>query len=85
MTTGAILATVRHGDDTSAPAVIAPACGDALEEIAETAGVEPECGARVGGPGTRAEVHAPLEPAGTRDESVSRFKRFKSPRNSAAV
>ena len=36
-------------------------------------------------PGDFAEFHEPLEEGEVRDESVSRFSRFKSPRNSAAV
>src|ERR1700722_10611686 len=87
ITTGAIFATVRHGDEDAG----GPGCADDVADdgAGERTWVE-LYDVPVGGPGGKlpegaADFHDPLEPVGTREESVSRLRRFRSPRNSAAV
>ena len=71
----------------------APPCVGADAEVVADDGTEVTCEAAgcaafVPEPGLGAELaaaHAPVEPLGAREESVSRFRRFKSPRSSAAI
>src|ERR1700740_1067578 len=68
----------------SAATVAEPAVDDGTGVVCEAlvrAAAVPEPGFAVG----LTAPHAPDEPLGAREESVSRFRRFKSPRSSAAV
>lgn len=81
ISTGAIFAAIGQPDFPCESAV--GVLGDELfkgngEEICD------EIGAAVV-PEPLAEFHEPLEAGEVRDESLSRFNRFRSPRNSAAV
>src|ERR1700722_2635848 len=87
MTTGPILAMRGQRDDCCGALEDPGFCEVAfeLDGTGVTPPPEPESGSDCNPPGAAADFHEPLEPAGARDESVSRFSRFKSPRNSAAV
>src|ERR1700684_2815779 len=80
--TAAAIHTPRR-EPLCAGALVVPLAddGSAVAGVAESrAAFEPE-------PGVGAEfavAQEPEEPLGARDESVSRFRRFKSPRSSAA-
>ena len=82
-TTGAILAMSGQPEDGCA-AVFGEIVLE-LDGIGVVVWAEPESGSDGDPPATVADFQEPLEPTGARDESLSRFRRFKSPRNSAAV
>ena len=80
---GTTLPAVRH-EDADVTLAEATRCDDALTGICEETGDEPDMDAVAAG-GVRADGHELLDEGDVREESVSRFNRFRSPRNSAAV
>src|SRR5277367_5619460 len=84
--TGAILAMRGHPDEVFSVAGDVMFCEVGLEPdgAGAVAWAEPDSGGDCRVPGTVADLQEPLEPAGAREESESRFRRFRSPRNSAA-